>query len=239
MAAVPVTAVTARSRPGEGSWSAPSGSWTIEGVSEPVHETVEAVRIPHTRLEDVLGLALGVVVASLGLYLIECAGAVTGGTAGVSLLLTYGTGLPFGVLFILVNLPFFGLALWKKGWVFTAKSLGTVVVASLLSGLHARVLDLGAIDELYGVVVGNFLTGLGLLALFRHGASLGGFGILAVWLQETVGWRAGYVQMGLDVVVVLCALLVVSPATVLLSALGAIILNIVLAFNHRPGRYIA
>lgn len=40
--------------------------------------------------------------------------------------------------------------------------------------------------------------------------------------------------MSLDVVVILVALAVVAPANVLLSAMGAVVLNIVLAFNHRP-----
>jgi uncharacterized membrane-anchored protein YitT (DUF2179 family) len=83
------------------------------------------------------------------------------------------------------------------------------------------------------------LVGLGLLVIFRHGASLGGFNVLALLLQERLNFRAGYVQMGLDVSVILLALFVVAPATVLLSAVGAVVLNIILAFNHRPGRYLA
>jgi hypothetical protein len=39
--------------------------------------------------------------------------------------------------------------------------------------------------------------------------------------------------------VVLVSLAVVPPWVVLLSALGAAVLNIVLALNHRPGRYVA
>jgi hypothetical protein len=36
---------------------------------------------------------------------------------------------------------------------------------------------------------------------------------------------------------VLSALAVVAPGTVLVSALGAVVLNVILAMNHRPGRY--
>ena len=54
--------------------------------------------------------------------------------------------------------------------------------------------------------------------------------------QERLGWRAGYVQLGFDVAVVLLALTVVPPVGVLLSALGVVVLNTVLAMNHRPGR---
>lgn len=208
-------------------------------VSEPFTDSLESIRVPHTLLEDALGYVTSIVVTSLGLYLIQSVGAVTGGTAGLSLLVSYWTGLPFEVLFVLVNLPFFGLALSKKGIGFTLRSLGCVIAVSAMTRVHADLLPLEGLDTIYGVVAGNLLVGLGLLVIFRHGASLGGFNVLALLLQERLNLRAGYVQMGLDVSVILLALFVVSPATVLLSAVGAVVLNIILAFNHRPGRYLA
>ncbi|MEI7056273.1 YitT family protein [Nocardioides sp. CCNWLW239] len=208
-------------------------------VSEPFADSLESIRVPHTLVEDVLGYVTSIVVTSLGLYLIQSVGAVTGGTAGLSLLVSYWTGLPFEVLFVLVNLPFFGLALSKKGLWFTVRSLLCVIAVSVMTRVHADLLPLDGLDTVYGVVAGNLLAGIGLLVLFRHGASLGGFNVLALLLQERLNLRAGYVQMGLDICVILLALIVVSPVTVLLSALGAVILNIILAFNHRPGRYLA
>ena len=208
-------------------------------VSEPFTDSLESIRVPHTLLEDALGYVTSIVVTSLGLYLIQSVGAVTGGTAGLSLLVSYWTGLPFEVLFVLVNLPFFGLALSKKGIGFTLRSLGCVIAVSAMTRVHADLLPLDGLDTVYGVVAGNLLVGLGLLVIFRHGASLGGFNVLALLLQERLNLRAGYVQMGLDISVILLALFVVSPVTVLLSALGAVVLNIILAFNHRPGRYLA
>jgi uncharacterized membrane-anchored protein YitT (DUF2179 family) len=193
---------------------------------------------PHTPVEDAFGLFTGVLVASLGIYLIQSAGAVTGGTAGLSLLLSYATPLPFGWLFVLINVPAFAVAAWQKGAVFTLKSLGCVVAVSLATRVHAEMLGLDHLHAAYGVVAGNLLAGSGLLILFRHGASLGGFNVIALLMQEKLGLRAGYVQMGLDVAVVLTSLLVVDPGLVLLSALGAVVLNLVLALNHRPGRYL-
>lgn len=55
-------------------------------------------------------------------------------------------------------------------------------------------------------------------------------------MQEKLGLRAGYVQMALDVAVVMASFLVVDPGIVALSALGAVVLNLVLAVNHRSGR---
>ncbi|HSX90893.1 MAG TPA: YitT family protein, partial [Pseudomonas sp.] len=82
-----------------------------------------------------------------------------------------------------------------------------------------------------------FAMGLGLLMLFRHRASLGGVNILALYLQERFELRAGKVQMGIDVLIVLAAVAIVPLDKVALSILGALALNMVLAINHRAGRY--
>jgi len=78
-----------------------------------------------------------------------------------------------------------------------------------------------------------------MLMLFRHRASLGGFNVLVLWLQERYGWRAGHIQMVMDCAIVLVALVVVGGAQVLWSVVGAVVLNLSLAINHRPGRYMA
>lgn len=192
---------------------------------------------PHSVLEDALGLFTGVFTVSLGVYLIQTCGAVTGGTAGLALLLSYGTPLGFGWLFVLINVPAFVVAAWQKGWTFTLKSLACVAAVSTAVELQASMLGLGDLDRTYGVIAGNLLAGSGLLILFRHGASLGGFNVFALLAQERLGWRAGYVMMALDVAVVLSSFLVVDAELVALSAVGAVVLNVVLAFNHRPGRY--
>ena len=193
--------------------------------------------IPHSPPEDVLGVLTGTFLAALGLYLLQEAEAVTGGTAGLALLLTYATPLSFGWLFVLVNLPFFLLALWKKGWRFTLKTLVSVLTVSVFSEMNEFLLPIPDINPIYGIVAGNLLLGVALLIVFRHGSSLGGFNVLALIAQEQFHLRAGYVQMSLDLVVILLALTVMAPSGVVLSAAGAVVLNIVLAFNHRPGRY--
>ncbi len=196
----------------------------------------------HSVVEDVFGILTGAFIASLGLNLLQAVDAVTGGTAGLALLLSYALPIPFGVLFFAVNVPFFLLAVRAKGWAFTVRSATAVALAAVLASLHpfAGLADsIGlALNPVYAIVTGNLLAGVGLLMLFRHRASLGGFNILALTLQERLGWSAGYVQMGLDVAVVLLALTVVAPQTVLLSAAGAVVLSLVLVLNHKPGRYL-
>ena len=88
-------------------------------------------------------------------------------------------------------------------------------------------------------MLGGVLMGNGFLILFRHHASLGGLGILALLLQKTRGWRAGYVQMAVDAAIVVAAIATVPWPRVAMSVLGAVVLNLVIATNHRPGRYVA
>lgn len=197
-----------------------------------------AAAVRHSVADDVVGLISGVVAATIGLALLKAAGAVTGGTAGLALLLSYAVPVPFGVLFVAVNAPFLILAAAKKGWTFTVRTGAAIVAVSVLSALQPHLLRFEPVEPLYAVLAGNLLVGVGLLILFRHRASLGGFNILALLLQERLGWRAGWVQMALDVVIVLSAFSVVAPGVVLRSAAGAVVLNLVLALNHRPGRYL-
>lgn len=97
--------------------------------------------------------------------------------------------------------------------------------------------DIASIEPVFAAVLGGLLAGAGLLMLIRHQASLGGIGVLAIHLQKERGWRAGSLQMIADAFIVGAALLVVEPDRIALSILGVLALNMVLAVNHRPGRY--
>ncbi|MNE59695.1 hypothetical protein D3C80_1548070 [compost metagenome] len=81
------------------------------------------------------------------------------------------------------------------------------------------------------------IMGLGFIVLFRHKASLGGVNILALYLQDKYGLRAGKLQMAVDISIVLASLLVVNISLLIASILGAMVLNLIIAMNHRPGRY--
>jgi uncharacterized membrane-anchored protein YitT (DUF2179 family) len=186
----------------------------------------------------VAGVLTGALLASLGLYLLEQGGAVTGGTPGVALLLIAVTPLPFAVVYLAVNVPFLVLAVLRRGGRFTVRTLVSVALLAGFSSLHPTAMPLSDVEPVYAVLLGNLLAGVGIVVLFRHGSSLGGFSVVALECQDRFGWRAGYVQLGCDAVVLLLSALVITPLIVLLSVAGAVVLNLVLALNHRPGRYL-
>ena len=193
----------------------------------------------HTPIEDVQGVFSGSLVAALGLYFLASAGLLTGSTAGVAFLLHYATGVNFGVAFFLLNLPFFYLSLKRLGRAFTIKTFIAIGLTSLLMDVQSRLFEIEQIHPGWAALLGGLLLGYGVLALYRHRASLGGVGILGVYLQERFGIRAGLVQLAIDMVVLAVAFAVTTPWVVLWSVLGAVVLNLFVAINHRADRYIA
>lgn len=193
----------------------------------------------HSHTEDAMALFTGVLLISVGIAFYTSAGLLTGGTAGLAFLLHYATGIGFGKIFFVINLPFYWLALRKMGRAFTLKTFAAVLLLSVLTELQAHFLRFAELQPLYAAITGGLITGTGFLVLFRHRSSLGGVGILALYLQNRYGWRAGKVQMGVDCCIVLLALWTVEPTRVAWSVVGAVAMNLVLAMNHRPGRYMA
>lgn len=191
----------------------------------------------HALWEDAIALVTGAFLISWGMFLLKTIGGVSGGLAGVSFLVTYATGWRLGLVFFVVNLPFYYLAWRRLGPRFTVKTLVTVALISIGTGLHRLYIDVSHVATPYAAIFAGLAIGMGMLVLFRHGASAGGFGILAAYMQERHGIRAGYVQGALDVVVVIASLALVDLWTLAWSVVGALVLNLVLAINHRPGRY--
>jgi uncharacterized membrane-anchored protein YitT (DUF2179 family) len=193
----------------------------------------------HTLFDDAQALLTGTLFVALGLALFRHVGLMTGGTVGLAFLAHYATGQPFGLLLSLINLPFYLLAWRRMGACFTLK---TIAAVSLLSWLSERLpgwLALQAVQPVFAAVAGGLLVGAGFIILFRHRASLGGLNVLVLWCQERFGWRAGWVQMGIDGAILLASWPWLDGPRLLLSVLAAVAMNFALAVNHKPGRYAA
>ncbi|MGF9565551.1 YitT family protein [Neorhizobium sp. JUb45] len=192
----------------------------------------------HSIIEDVQAIVAGSMLAALGVTMLQAAHLMIGGTAGLGFLLRYSVDISFGAAFFVLNLPFYWLAYKRLGLVFTIKTFSAVALTSLLSGLLPKLIGFSDIEPITAALFGGLLIGCGMLVLFRHRASLGGFGILALYLQDRFGWRAGFVQLGLDCVVLILSFFVASPFVIACSVLAALALNLTLAINHRTDRYI-
>jgi len=193
----------------------------------------------HSVIEDVQGLGLGVFLCSIGMNVLTHLGLITGQTAGIAVILSYLTGWSFGVMFFAINLPFYLLAYRRLGPIFTLKSLISVSALSVGTTLLPHGFVIGYLHPALGAVMFGSLVGLGMLAMFRHGGSLGGLGVVALIVQDRFGFRAGYVQLIGDAVIFSVAALLFPVSVVVWSLLGAVVLNLIIAINHRRDRYIA
>ncbi len=202
-------------------------------MAEP-HKSLE-----HSLGEDILAFLLGTALCAFAVTMLTHLGLITGQTAGLGVLLSYVTGLSFGVVFFVVNLPFYVFAWLRMGPRFTIKSFIAVTLVSAMTELMSREVVFAHLDPTLGALLAGATAGMGLIVLFRHGASLGGVGVVALWAQEKLGIQAGWVQLGFDAVLFAAAFFVLpNLALVAWSLLGAVVVNLMIAVNHRKDRYI-
>ncbi|WP_082467534.1 MULTISPECIES: YitT family protein [unclassified Sphingomonas] len=193
--------------------------------------------VPHSRSEDVYALVVGCVMIALGLAMLHAAGLVTGGIAGVALLVSYLVPLPTGVLFTLINIPFFLFARRAMGARFMWRTIavnGGIALFSTMARYGFRIVE---VHPAFAAIAGGTVIGMGILALARHDAGVGGTGVVTLWLQRTRGWNAGRTQIAIDLAILAASFAVVSPGKVAWSAVSAAAISGILIAWHRPGRY--
>lgn len=193
---------------------------------------------PHSLAEDGYAIAIGCAFIAMGLMLLKQANLVTGGMAGIALLVSYLIPWSPATLFILINIPFFLFGGRAMGLAFGLKTLFANVAIMALGLMMPWAVQVAKVSPLFAALFGGSIIGFGILAIARHGAGVGGVGVIALILQRARGWNAGRTQMGCDVLILLASLPVLSAGRFELSVLSAAAINGVLMVNHRPGRYI-
>jgi uncharacterized membrane-anchored protein YitT (DUF2179 family) len=193
----------------------------------------------HSVVEDAQGLIIGTTLMALSVQFLRAAELFTGQIAGLSLIGSYATGWSFGAIFFALNLPFYLLAIRQVGWAFTIRTLIAVALVSALVDGMPVFFTLPPLPPAVGAILFGILAGVGLVTLFRHGATLGGVGIVALWLQDERGFPAGRTQLIFDAFVFALALFLFDWAVVGWSLLGAVIVNQIVTVNHRRDRYVA
>ncbi len=78
--------------------------------------------------------------------------------------------------------------------------------------------DFSSVNPLFAALMGGTLMGMGVLALFRHRSGVGGVNILALYLQDAYGIRAGWFQLGLDILIMLVSLFFIPWENMALSS---------------------
>ena len=200
-------------------------------------QTMAESTVSHSLFEDAQSLLVAPLFFAFTVLLFREAGLLTGGTVGIAFLIHYASGWALGPVLFAINVPFYALALRAMGKAFTLKTFIAVSLLSIYSEWLPKLVSFASLDRLFAAIMGGFLAGISLLMLIRHKSSLGGLGILVIHLQNTRGWRAGKLQMAADCLILGAAIFVRDPLSVGLSIVGALALNLVIAVNHKAGRY--
>ncbi|BCW88663.1 hypothetical protein sos41_18040 [Alphaproteobacteria bacterium SO-S41] len=194
-------------------------------------------RLEHTVLEDAHAIFMGCLFIFVGLVMLQSAGLTTGGVAGLALLAHLLTGVAPALAFFVINLPFYAVSYLTMGREFTAKSVLVNLVLLGAGYLGPLIIHHLEIDPVFAAIGGGTMLGMGVLALARHQASVGGFTAVALFAQKRWNVPAGYVQAVSDIVILGAAAFFMPLPAFALSVVSATAISAVLFFNHKAGRY--
>ncbi|MDU2063613.1 MAG: YitT family protein [Sporomusaceae bacterium] len=170
-------------------------------------------------VQKIIHIFIGCMISTVGILLLKHSHLVTGGAPGFALSISYLVGMPFSVAFILANLPFYILSVFRMGWNFTLSTLLAACLLSVMTEVDRSLTDF-VVPNLVGAILGGGFAGLGLSYLFWNGASLGGVNILVLYLNRRFGWNPGKLTFICDFMIVLFGCSVIGTEKGLYSLLS-------------------
>jgi uncharacterized membrane-anchored protein YitT (DUF2179 family) len=202
-------------------------------------QSSSAAPLRHSLFEDAYAVLTGCAFVVFGLVWLKAAGLVTGGIAGLALLVSYLVPVSPGVLFTFLNVPFFLLVGRAMGTAFLIKAIVANVLISGLALVMPLAFRLEDVSGPLAALFGGTVIGVGILLLARHQVAVGGIGMLALALQKRRGWNAGRIQLAGDILILCAALPVLNmdSGQFAISVLSAAAVAGVLIVFHKPGRY--
>ena len=126
-----------------------------------------------------------------------------GGIIGISILVHEITHWPFGILVLVLNIPFLFLGKHLLGKTFAIQSLLTfLLIAALMSFFH---IDAVTSDPLLIALFGGCLIGIGMGMCIRSGSAADGVEILALLTTRKIGLNVPEVIFGMNTLLFLAA----------------------------------
>ena len=138
-------------------------------------------------------IVMGAAIGAVGFQFFMLPNAiVSGGLTGIAQIINRLTGLPVGVLSIILNVPLFVVA-WKQfGLDFIVSSFVGTVLYSVFIDVAAMTNIVATTDPMLASIIGGVIKGLGLGTIYYVGATTGGVDIVARFLRR----RFPYINFG-------------------------------------------
>ena len=155
-----------------------------------------------------LGLTIGAIVYSAGLDLFLVPNnVIDGGVVGISLMLQQVLGIPFSVLVVLLNLPFFYIGYKRLGAGLAVCATYAIVIVAFCSHVFATMQPFTR-DPFLATIYGGIIMGVGVGVVIRSGGSTDGSEILAIVLDSKTSFSVGELVLFMNIFIMGCAGLV-------------------------------
>ncbi len=161
-------------------------------------------------IKDYLIITLGLVLYAIGLIgFIKPGGIVTGGLAGISLLIEYATkgGVPLQTTFFAVNCVLLLFALKILGLKFLIKTIYSVIVLTLFLTIAQKIITepLLAGEPILSGVIGGMMCGAGIGLVFNSNGSTGGTDIIVAIINKYKNLTFGRGMLLCDFIIICCS----------------------------------
>ena len=163
--------------------------------------------------KDYLNITLGLIIYSIGLIgFIKPVEVVTGGLAGISLLIEYGSHgtIPLQYPYFFINVALLGVALKVLGYKFLAKTIYGVVMLTLLLSVMPKIITqpIVANEPLMSAIIGGMMCGAGIGFVFNANGSTGGTDIIVAIINKYKNIAFGRGMMLCDFTIICCSYIV-------------------------------
>lgn len=175
---------------------------------------------------EVAGVSAGVLLTALGLDMFLIPNKIAaGGVSGIATILHYLINVPVGAAMLVMNVPLFGMGIYRLGLRFGFRSLFGTITLSLAVDALAPVLPVPTHDILLASLYGGVMSGLGLGLVFRHKGTTGGTDLAAAIIRTYTGVNIGQLLFLVDATVVVAAGIAFNSAELAMYALITIFIT--------------
>lgn len=142
-----------------------------------------------------IALIIGATLAAIAieLFLVQNS-IIDGGIIGISLLLNNITGINFGILVFLLNVPFLFFGYKYIGKNFCFSSLFSIFLLAVIEP-NLQQFDAITTEPLLATVFGGIMLGVGVGIVIRYGGALDGTEILSIMLTKKIPFSVGEIVM--------------------------------------------
>lgn len=177
------------------------------------------------KIRKYLVILAGVLIYAVGFQFFLYPNAiVSGGIVGVSMIINHLTGLPVGVMTIIMNIPLFLVAWRHFGIDFLIGSLVGMLLSSIAVDFFATMGIVATTDPMLASIIGGVIKGFGLGIIYFVGATTGGVDIVAKFL------RRRFAQINFGTIILIVDVFIIIGYAVILNRYESAMYSVIAMF---------